>query len=59
MSLVLGKDWVGGEHGELLLAHSGIEATGMYEVTKAQRDPHNIQNTTQLLQTKWAGREGF
>lgn len=52
MSLVLGKDWVGGAHGELLLAHSGIEATGMYEVTKAQRDPHNIQNTTQLLQTK-------
>lgn len=42
MSLGLGGGWVCRARVELLPC-SGTEATGMYEVTEAERDPHNIQ----------------
>lgn len=42
VSLGNGRGWVGGTHVDLLPC-SGTEASGMYEVTEAERDPHSIQ----------------
>lgn len=58
VSLGLGGGWVGGACE--LFPCSRAEATGMYEVTEAERErPSQHSKTTQLLQTKYPDPGGF